>query len=274
MGNTQSLRQGQVPREKSQAIDWAQIGVALALYAIILMIGITNTKEGGEKWWTVAVVAIACHMYLSIIVINERQLGAMFILGRAVGDLESGPHFAFWPLCYVHRATQNIIQLEIGVPDTPEEKRKAALLVSSESKYLLEDPLYVNWGDINSAVGVSDDERKRFEGNPYADAMVTATHVAVMFRIWSLTSLIKKAGSVTCLWQLLLAHFGGLIWPTLGRCRLGKAFAWPSRKNKDRRRSCGNVGIPPLWRDFQGRWEEWETVLGFSTLSTARHFHS
>ena len=78
----------------------------------------------------------------------------------------------------------------------------------------------------------------------------------------------------TCVWQLLLAHFGGLIWPTLGRCRLGEAFASPSRKNKDRRRSCGNVGIPPLWRDFQGRWEEWETVLGFSTLSTARHFHS
>jgi len=77
-----------------------------------------------------------------------------------------------------------------------------------------------------------------------------------------------------CVWQLLLAHFGGLIWPTLGRCRLGEAFALPPRKNKDRRRSCGNVGIPPLWRDFQGRWKEWETVLGFSTLSTARHFHS
>jgi hypothetical protein len=67
---------------------------------------------------------------------------------------------------------------------------------------------------------------------------------------------------------------GGLIWPTLGRCRLGEAFALPSRKNKDRRRSCGNVGIPPLRRDFQGRWEGWETVFGFSTLSTARHFHS
>jgi len=78
----------------------------------------------------------------------------------------------------------------------------------------------------------------------------------------------------SCVWQLLLAHFGGLIWPTLGRCRLGEAFALPPRKNKDRRRSCGNVGIPPLWRDFQGRWKEWETVLGFSTLSTARHFHS
>ena len=78
----------------------------------------------------------------------------------------------------------------------------------------------------------------------------------------------------SCVWQLLLAHFGGLIWPTLGRCRLGKAFALPSRKNKHRRRSCGNVGIPPLLRDFQGRWKEWETALGFSTLSTARHFHS
>ncbi len=27
-----------------------------------------------------------------------------------------------------------------------------------------------------------------------------------------------------CFWQLLLAHFGGLIWPTLGRCGFGEAF--------------------------------------------------
>lgn len=25
--------------------------------------------------------------------------------------------------------------------------------------------------------------------------------------------------------------------------------------------------------DFQGRWKGWETGVGFSTLSTARHFH-
>jgi hypothetical protein len=35
--------------------------------------------------------------------------------------------------------------------------------------------------------------------------------------------------------------------------------------------ACGNVGIAP--RDFQGRWEECKTRLGFCTLSTARHFH-
>ena len=33
---------------------------------------------------------------------------------------------------------------------------------------------------------------------------------------------------------------------------------------------CGNRGVG----DFQGRWEEWKTVVWFSTLSTARHFHS
>jgi uncharacterized DUF497 family protein len=27
-----------------------------------------------------------------------------------------------------------------------------------------------------------------------------------------------------CVWQLLLVHFGGLIWPTLGRCEFGEAF--------------------------------------------------
>ena len=25
---------------------------------------------------------------------------------------------------------------------------------------------------------------------------------------------------------------------------------------------------------FQGRWEGWESGVGFSTLSTGRHFHS
>jgi hypothetical protein len=31
------------------------------------------------------------------------------------------------------------------------------------------------------------------------------------------------------------------------------------------------VGIAP--RDFQGRWERWETARRFSTASTGRHFH-
>jgi len=55
----------------------------------------------------------------------------------------------------------------------------------------------------------------------------------------------------------------------------------------DRRRRCGNVEIarPWFWRDFQARGEAWKSPggkflsaagcrLDFSTLSTARHFHS
>ncbi|MCU1292555.1 MAG: hypothetical protein JWP08_1405 [Bryobacterales bacterium] len=39
------------------------------------------------------------------------------------------------------------------------------------------------------------------------------------------------------------------------------------------RRSCGNVGISPLWARFpRGSWEAWETCFWFSTLSTAPPF--
>jgi hypothetical protein len=55
----------------------------------------------------------------------------------------------------------------------------------------------------------------------------------------------------------------------------------------DRRRRCGNVEIARLgfWRDFQARGKAWKSPGGsflsaagrrpdFSTLTTARHFHS
>jgi hypothetical protein len=60
-----------------------------------------------------------------------------------------------------------------------------------------------------------------------------------------------------------------------------------SSLSPDRRRRCGNVEIARLcfWRDFQARWKGWKSpgqvslcslAVGpdFSTLSTARHFHS
>lgn len=181
--------------------SWVQVTIASLLYLIILVTGFAITQKDGEKWWAVALVVIACHVYLSIVVINERQLGAMFILGRAICDLDSGARFAFWPLCYVRRETKNIIQIEIGVL-TDEEREKAKGLESSASLYLLEDPLFVNWGDLKSALPVASgcptkkEEEEMFKGNPYGDAMVTDTHVTVRLRISSLTKLIKKAGSL------------------------------------------------------------------------------
>jgi regulator of protease activity HflC (stomatin/prohibitin superfamily) len=183
---------------KEKESDWhslIQMIIAFFLYLSMFVIGLRNTGRGGEEWWVVSLTAIACHIYLSIVVINERQLGAMFILGRAIRDIESGPHFAFWPFCYVRRETKNMIQIEIGVL-TDEEKKKAKELESSASLYLLEDPLYVNWGDLESA-NATLEERKMFKGNPYGDSMVTDTHVTVRFRISSLSKLIRKAGSLT-----------------------------------------------------------------------------
>src|SRR3989344_3591204 len=122
-----------------------QIFTASLLYLVIFLVGYFSTEEKGENWRLVALVIITCHIYLSAIIINEKQLGAMFAFGREVCDLESGFNFAFWPFCYVRRETKNIVQLEIGVL-TEEEKKKAITLKSSDSVYLLEDPFYLNWG--------------------------------------------------------------------------------------------------------------------------------
>jgi hypothetical protein len=62
-----------------------------------------------------------------------------------------------------------------------------------------------------------------------------------------------------CVWQLLLARFGGSIWPTSDVVGWVRLFLCLPARLKDRQHSCENVGIPPLVRDFQGRWKEWET---------------
>lgn len=214
-GQAPPVPPGQSPGESLKAI-WknqkrGQIYTAIAMYLIIIVTGIFISEENGEKWWLVAFVISICHIYLSIEDINERELGAMFILGQATGDLVSGPYFAFWPFCYIRKATKNVVQLEIGVL-TPEEKKKAAALEDSASVFLLEDPFYLNWGDLQSAeyrdildengvilktaAELKKEEKARFQSNPLAKPLVTATHLTIRFEIWSLTHLIGKAGSL------------------------------------------------------------------------------
>ena len=223
MGTTPNLLTGQAPpvppkqspgkslRTILKNQQWGQISTAIVMYVIIIVIGTFISDEKGEKWWLVAFAISICHIYLSIEDINERQLGAMFTLGQAAGDLVSGPYFAFWPFCYIRKETKNVVQLEIGVL-TPEEKKKAVSLENSASVFLLEDPFYLNWGDLQSAEyrdtldengatlktakELKNEEKGRFQNNPLAKPLVTATHLTIRFEIWSLTHLIGKAGSL------------------------------------------------------------------------------
>ncbi|OHB15390.1 MAG: hypothetical protein A2431_03865 [Candidatus Zambryskibacteria bacterium RIFOXYC1_FULL_39_10] len=215
-GQVTPKRPGQSPGKSLRTIlknqQWGQIFAAIVMYVIIIVIGTFISDEKGEKWWLVALAISICHIYLSAEDINERQLGAMFTLGQPAGDLESGPYFAFWPFCYIRKETKNVVQLEIGVL-TPEEKKKAAGLENSASVFLLEDPFYLNWGDLQSAdykdildesgkivvksvAEQKKEEGARFKNNPLAKPLVTATHLTIRFEIWSLTHLIQKAGSL------------------------------------------------------------------------------
>src|SRR5215831_19180555 len=72
-------------------------------------------------------------------------------------------------------------------------------------------------------------------------------------------------------------------------CRVGRGrtpFFYLVGESEHRRRRGGNVEIARLcfWGDFQARWKPWKSPriqrrldvprLDFSTVSTARHFHS
>jgi len=226
-------------------ISWI---IAAVVYPIALVIGfkLTSTFDG-EKWWIVALVAIAGHIFLSFGVINERQLGAMFIFGRAVGDLESGLYFAFWPFCYVRKETKNIVQIEIGVL-TEEERQKAKTLEASASVYLMEDPLRVNWGDIKSADGTPEDKKKEeamFKGNPYAEAMVTDTHATVRFRICSLSRLINHAGSLIEGIELIRGVVVSTLISHAGKSFVGRAIHDMEAMNKKLREAVEEFVVDP-----------------------------
>lgn len=205
--------------------NWFQVIVAFILYLIVLLIGYYfTTKESSVCWWAVALVAMVCHIALSIVVVNERQLGAVFLLGKPLGDIGSGPHFVFWPFCYIRKGTRNIIQLEIGVL-TEEERKKAALLEKSESVYLLEDPFFVNWGGIDSVGDVTEEEKRRFDGNPYGKPMVTSTHLTVRYQVWSYTSLVVNAGGTLEAIELIRNVATAALIAHAGKSFVGRALA-------------------------------------------------
>jgi hypothetical protein len=77
-----------------------------------------------------------------------------------------------------------------------------------------------------------------------------------------------------CFWQLKLAHFGSLIWPTLGLMFPAGVFEVLAVYIRNRRRSCGNVESPPVLRGFQGQWKSekacsWLSPFPRTVISTA-----
>jgi len=76
-----------------------------------------------------------------------------------------------------------------------------------------------------------------------------------------------------CVWQLHLAHFGSLIWPTLMVRGLRSGVLNLTLYKR------AVIEAVEMWEsailaDFQGRGKGWKTCRWFSELSTGRHFHS
>ena len=66
-----------------------------------------------------------------------------------------------------------------------------------------------------------------------------------------------------CVWQLQLAHFGSLIWPTLGVDVSGQVFGFLVVYTRSRRRSCGNVESPRFCGVSKGSGKGVSLLLAF-----------
>ncbi|MBN2094015.1 MAG: hypothetical protein JW740_01440 [Candidatus Zambryskibacteria bacterium] len=244
----------QTKRQSPQKGILAQYIGSGIIYLFILILGFLNTQDNGIDWRIIASVFVVCHIFLSIVIIRERELGALFFLGKPIADISSGPHFAFWPAVYVRRETRNIIQIEIGVL-TPEERQKAEALKSSESVYLFEDPFYVNWGDIDSAENVTEKEIKRFKDNPYAKPLVTATHLTIRFEIFSLTSLIMKAGDLNSAIELIRKVATSTLISYAGKSFVGRALSQMDQVDEMLKTTIENFVVDPGSERYQKKPE-------------------
>jgi len=140
MGTTPNLLTGQVPPVPPTPPDpsngnggnngnnnsqvgqsWIAITISIFLYIILIGIGFVITEKDGEKWWVVALVAVACHIYLSIKTVDPGEWGALIFLGGALHQLGDGPVFAPFPFFTVKKEVRTVFQVIVGTPLTDKE---------------------------------------------------------------------------------------------------------------------------------------------------------
>jgi regulator of protease activity HflC (stomatin/prohibitin superfamily) len=144
----------------------------------------------------VAIIAVVCYFASSINVVSEKERALLIFWGRILKTLESGPHFVLWPFQRITRITKNAIKVDFGTLDD-EDATRLSESDASQSWFVMKEPIRINWGDISSYVGLSDEERKQYENDPFAKRLTTDPHIYFVFRVCNLKNLIEEAGGLT-----------------------------------------------------------------------------
>lgn len=167
---------------------------SLIAYAVIIFLAWLNTKPDGINWFAIFTVVCLCHLFTSFKVVNEQEIGTMVLLGWILGQLNSGPWFAPWPI-RIRKITKNSVQVDFGTIEQADRDR-AQRSADSDSWFVMEEPIRINWGDIKSTPGVTEDDLRKYANDPYAQRLTTDPHLYFRFRVSNFPSLIEKVGDL------------------------------------------------------------------------------
>jgi regulator of protease activity HflC (stomatin/prohibitin superfamily) len=145
------------------------------------------------NWWVVTIVAIICYVASCVKIVSEKERAILIFWGKILKPLESGPHIVPWPM-RVTKVTKNQIKVDFGTLDASDVAR-ANQANASMSWFVMEEPIRINWGDIESS-GLSAEDRVQYKNDPLAQRLTTDPHMYFIFRVFNLTSLIEEAGGL------------------------------------------------------------------------------
>ncbi len=146
--------------------------------------------------FVVLFVAAICIVVANVKVVSEKEIGLRTFLGRILGVLKSGPYLQFWPIVKIKTAPKTAIKVDFGTLDRSEIER-ANRASSSDSWYVFQEPIRINWGDITSTDGITDEEKKQYENDPLAKRLTTDPHLYYIFQISDFVKLTEVAGGLT-----------------------------------------------------------------------------
>lgn len=222
------------------------------------------TSKDGVKWWVVMSVIAVADFVSRIKVVNEQEKGLVIFFGKILFEIQSGPFFTPW-FHRLRKITKNSIQVEFGTVDSSDttEVERANRSEDSSAWYIMREPIRINWGDIDSYNGtLTEDQRKRFESDPYSKTMTTDPHLFFRIRVSNFRNLVERVGGIeeaierikdTCV--TVIQEVAGLSFVALARTqvqavnmilkeRVEDLVADPDAINRDQNRILN--GIAPL----------------------------
>jgi regulator of protease activity HflC (stomatin/prohibitin superfamily) len=147
------------------------------------------------NWWIVVLFIAICYIATILKIVSEKEMGIRILWGYIFPKpLKSGLHLIPWPM-RITKVTKNAIKVDFGTLDVADTER-ANQANASQSWFIMQEPIRINWGDIQSSDNLSAEDRKQYENDPLAKRLTTDPHIYFIFKVLDLKNLVEVAGGL------------------------------------------------------------------------------